>query len=40
MAANMRTRFDQFLSEQSRRGEAPVDRERLFREFQDWMRKN
>lgn len=39
-AANMRTRFDQFLGEQTKRGEAPVDRERLFREFQDWMRKN
>ena len=39
-AANMRTRFDQFLSEQTKRGEGPMDRERLFREFQDWMRKN
>ena len=39
-AANMRTRFDQFLSEQTKRGEGPPDRERLFREFQDWMRKN
>lgn len=38
-AINMRTRFDQFLSETSKR-EGPVDRERLFREFQDWMRKN
>jgi TRAP-type uncharacterized transport system substrate-binding protein len=39
-AVNMRTRFDQFLSEQTKRGEGPIDRERLFREFQDWMRKN
>ena len=39
-AANMRTRFDQFLSEQSKRGDGPVDRERLFREFQEWVRKN
>jgi uncharacterized protein len=39
-AANMRTRFDQFLSEQSKRGDVPADRERLFREFQDWIRKN
>jgi uncharacterized protein len=39
-AANMRTRFDQFLSEQSKRGDGPADRERLFREFQEWIRKN
>jgi hypothetical protein len=40
-AVQMRSRFDQFLSEQTRRGDAgPVDRERLFREFQDWMRRN
>jgi TRAP transporter TAXI family solute receptor len=39
-AINMRTRFEQFLSEQTKRGEAPVDRERLFREFQEWVRKN
>jgi uncharacterized protein len=39
-AANMRTRFDQFLSEQSKRSDGPVDRERLFREFQEWVRKN
>jgi|EndMetStandDraft_7_1072992.scaffolds.fasta_scaffold67076_1 TRAP-type uncharacterized transport system substrate-binding protein len=41
-AAQVRTRFDQFLDAQTKRGEAPAaaDRERLFREFQEWMRRN
>ena len=39
-AAAMRTRFDQFLGEQAKRGDNPADRERMFREFQEWMRKN
>jgi uncharacterized protein len=42
--AQLRTRFDKFLDEQTKRGDAPppqpADRERLFREFQDWMRRN
>jgi hypothetical protein len=37
----MRNRFDQFLNEQTKRGESSTaDKERLFREFQDWMRRN
>jgi uncharacterized protein len=40
-AAQMRNRFDQFLNEQTKRGESSTaDKERLFREFQDWMRRN
>jgi uncharacterized protein len=40
-AAHMRNRFDQFLNEQTKRGESTTaDRERLFREFQEWMRRN
>jgi TRAP-type uncharacterized transport system substrate-binding protein len=41
-SVQLRTRFDRFLEEQTKRGDGTqtVDRERLFREFQEWMRRN
>jgi TRAP-type uncharacterized transport system substrate-binding protein len=41
-ASKLRMTFDKFLDDRvgSGRGLAPADRERLFREFRDWARKN